>query len=372
MSTRFRVSAAIATAGAVGLALAVTLAGQQPAPTPAAGAAVAAAPRTTARTSTAKPWTAKTPDGQIDLQGFWTNSTYTPLQRDPKITKEYYTPEEFEERVKRQAAADLEQTEPGTAGDVHYDFAQFGLRRSLSAYNKNLRTSQIIDPPDGRIPPRVGAAAAAPGAGGRGAAAPAGAAGGAGRGAGGGRGNQYDRVQNLPNATRCIVGTGGAGPPMMDAGYNANYQIVQGPGNVLILTEMIHDVRIIPLDSRPAPPEGYRGWMGYSRGRWEKDTLVVETTNFNGRLPFQGSSPNLKVIERLRRDSEDQITYRFTVEDPSTWTRPWTAESYFEKTNGPIFEHACHEGNYGVANTLAGVRLAEKEAAEKAASPASK
>jgi hypothetical protein len=155
----------------------------------------------------------------------------------------------------------------------------------------------------------------------------------------------------------------------MDAGYNASYHIVQAPGNVMILTEMIHDVRVIPLDKRAAPPAGYRGWMGYSRGFWDKDTLVIETTNFNGRLPFQGSSANLKVIERLRRDSEEQMTYRFTVEDPTVWTRPWTAESYFEKINGPIFEHACHEGNYGVANTLAGARLAEKEAA---ATPGSK
>ena len=351
------------TAGAVAIALAATLAGQQSAskPTPAAGAAVAAAPAPTARTSTAKPWTTKTPDGQIDLQGFWTNSTYTPLERDPKITNEYYTPEEFEERVKRQATADLEQTEPGTNADVHYDFAQFGLRRSLSAYSKNLRTSLIVDPPDGRMPPRVGAAGAA-GAGGRGARGARGAAAAGGAGRGGGRAGQYDRVQNLPNGTRCIT-SGGAGPPMMDAGYNANYQIVQGPGNVLILTEMIHDVRIIPLDNRPAPPAGYRGWMGYSRGRWEGNTLVVETTNYNGRLPFRGSSADLKVTERFRRDSEEQITYRFTVEDPSVWTRPWTAESYLEKTNGPIFEHACHEGNYGVANTLAGARLAETEAA---------
>jgi hypothetical protein len=363
MRTRFHVSAGIVTAIAVAIGLATTLAGQQSAkPTPAAGAAIAAAPAPTARTSKVKPWAKKTPDGQIDLEGFWTNSTYTPLERDPKITKEYYTPEEFEERVKRQASADLEQTEPGTNADVHYDFAQFGLRRSLSAYSKNLRTSLIIDPPDGRMPPRVGAAGAAGAGGAGGRAAGAGRGGGGG---GGGRGGQYDRVQNLPSGTRCIT-SGGAGPPMMDAGYNANYQIVQGVGNVMILTEMIHDVRIIPLDNRPAPPAGYRGWMGSSRGRWEGDTLVVETTNYNGRLPFRGSSANLKVTERFRRDSEEQITYRFTVEDPTVWTRPWTAESYLEKTNGPIFEHACHEGNYGVANTLAGARLAEKEAAEKA------
>ena len=171
---------------------------------------------------------------------------------------------------------------------------------------------------------------------------------------------------------KAVIIAGGSGPPLMDAGYNANYQIVQAPGTVMVLTEMIHDARIIPLDNRPAPGAGYTGWMGSSRGRWEGDTLVVETTNFNGRRPFQGSSTGLKVIERFTRTGPDQITYRFTVEDPSVWARPWTAEEILQATNGPIFEHACHEGNYGVANTLAGVRLEEKLAAEEAAKKGTK
>jgi hypothetical protein len=137
---------------------------------------------------------------------------------------------------------------------------------------------------------------------------------------------------------------------------------------------MIHDARIIPLDkTRPAPAAGYKGWMGASRGWWEGDTLVVETTNFNGRNPFQqASTDTLKVTERFTRKSADQIAYRFTVEDPNAWTRPWTAEAVLQTIEGPIFEHACHEGNYGIANTLAGVRLEEKQAAEEAAKKGTK
>jgi hypothetical protein len=152
---------------------------------------------------------------------------------------------------------------------------------------------------------------------------------------------------------------------MMPAGYNADYQIVQGPGYVMILTEMIHDVRIIPLDGRPHVSRNIRQWMGDSRGHWEGDTLVVETTNFNGKNPFRGSSENMRVTERFRRVDADSISYKFTIEDESTWSRPWSAEVPLTKTVGPIFEHACHEGNYGLYNTLVGARLEEKKAAEK-------
>jgi hypothetical protein len=152
----------------------------------------------------------------------------------------------------------------------------------------------------------------------------------------------------------------------MNAGYNANYQIVQGPGYVMILTEMIHDARIIPLDNRPAPPAGARQWTGISRGRWEGSTLVVETTNFNGKNPFRGASENMKVTERFTRISDEVIDYKFTVEDPATWDRSWTAEAPLAKTGGPIFEFACHETNYGVPNILAGAREDERRAADAA------
>ena len=297
----------------------------------------------------------RTPDGKPDLQGFWSSSTYTPLERRQGVTKEFYTEEEFKKVMEDARARDLTQTEPGTNADVHYDFTQFGLDKSQHTIVQNLRTSQIIDPPDGRLPPQVPAARERAQA----AAAARKAAGG-----------QYDRVQNMPNGSRCII-MGGGGVPIRDAGYNSNYHIVQSPDSVMVLGEMIHDARIIPLDNRPAPPAGLRTWVGISRGRWDGDTLVVETTNFNGRNPYQGSSDQLKVTERFTRISDEQIEYKFTVEDPLTWERPWTAVSYLQKTIGPLFEFACHESNYGVANILAGARAEEKRAAEEAAKKAS-
>jgi hypothetical protein len=153
----------------------------------------------------------------------------------------------------------------------------------------------------------------------------------------------------------------------MNTAYNSNYQIVQAPGYVMILVEMIHDARIIPLDGRPQPSERVRQWMGVSRGRWEGQTLVVETTNFNGKNPYRGSSDQMRVTERFTRVDADTIQYRFTVEDQAMWTRPFTAEMQMKKTVGPMFEHACHEGNYGLYNTLVGARLEEKKAAEAAA-----
>jgi hypothetical protein len=285
------------------------------------------------------------------LQGFWTNSTYTPLERPKDVNKEYYTLEEAEAAIKRAAERENEQTVPGTSADVHYDFSQFGLDRSQSKFARSLRTSLIVDPPDGRIPPmtpegekRVAARAAARKA----------------------LGGQYDAVENMPIGSRCII-MAGAGPPMMNAGYNANYQIVQAPGYVMILTEMIHDVRIIPLDGRPQPPAGVRQWTGVSRGRWEGQTLVVETTNFNGKNPFRGASENMRVIERFTRTAEDTISYKFTIDDPSTWAKPWSAEMPMVRTEGPIFEFACHETNYGITNILAGARADDKRAADAAA-----
>jgi len=324
---------------AVSLASAV-IAGQSP------SAAKPAAPA-------AKKWTApRTPDGQPDLQGYWTNSTYVPLERGNNVTKAFYTEEEFAKVIKEAAAREAEQTEPGTIADVHYDFTQFGLDRSQSAFVKNdLRTSMIIDPPNGKMPPLTaeGQKRAADRAAERRRA-----------------GATTDAVQNMPIGTRCLI-MAGSGPPMMNAGYNSNYQIVQGQGYVMILVEMIHDVRIIPTDNRAALPENMRQWMGDSRGHWEGDTLVIETTNLNGKNPYRGSSEKMKVTERIARVDANTLSYKFTIDDPGTWTQPWTAEAPMTKSIGPIFEHACHEGNYGVRNTLAGARLEDKKAAEAAA-----
>jgi len=293
----------------------------------------------------------RTPDGKPDLQGFWSSATYTPLERRQGVTKEFYTPEEFQKVIEDARARDENQTEPGTTADVHYDFTQFGLDKSQATIVQNLRTSQVIDPPDGRLPPQVPAARERQ----QRLAAERKAAGG-----------QYDRVQNMPNGSRCII-MGGGGVPLRDAGYNSNYHIVQSPESVMVLGEMIHDARVIPVDNRPAPPAGLRSWVGMSRGRWEGDTLVVETTNFNGRNAYQGSSDQLKVTERFTRISDEQIEYKFTIEDPLTWERPWTGLTYLQKTVGPLFEFACHESNYGVANILAGARAEEARAAEEAA-----
>jgi len=316
------------------------------------------APSSTAKAApAAKKWTpARTPDGQPDLQGYWTNATYTPLQRPNNITKDFYSKEEAAQIEKQAAERESEQTEPGTIADVHYDFTQFGLDRNQSTHASTVRTSMIVDPSDGKLPPVTAD----------------------------GQKRQADRaaerrrmgattddVRNMPVGTRCII-MAGSGPPMMPTAYNSNYQIVQAPGYVMILTEMIHDVRIIPLDGRPQLPQNVRQWIGSSRGRWEGDTLVVETANFNGKNPFQNSSEDMRVTERFTRLDADTIDYKFTVEDEKTWARPWTASLSLRKAVGPIFEHACHEGNYGVANTLAGARAEDKRAAEAAAKKGSK
>ena len=235
---------------------------------------------------------------------------------------------------------------------MHYDFTQFGLDRSQGGGALNLRTSLIVDPPDGRLPPlsAEGQKRAAE----RAAARKR-------------MGGATDAVQNQPLSVRCII-MDRAGPPMLPGAYNNNYQIVQTPGNVMILVEMIHHVRIIPLDRRPHLPQNVRQWMGSYTGRWEGDTLVVETTNFTDKTAFQGSSENMRLTERFTRVDADTVMYRFTVDDPATWTRPWSAELPMKKTIGPLFEHACHEGNYGLTNTLAGARLEDKRAAEAAKS----
>jgi hypothetical protein len=273
------------------------------------------------------------------------------LQRPNDVTKEFYTRAEVEEMVKRSAAAEAEQTEPGTIPDVHYDFTQFGLDRSQSAFAVNLRTSLIFDPPDGKLPPLspAGRSRAAERAEARKLA-----------------GGPADTERNQPLSVRCI-NMDRVGPPMLAGAYNNHYQFVQTSGYVMILVEMLHAARIIPLDGRPHPPESLRLLTGSSRGRWEGETLVVETKNLTDQTAFQGSTEKMRLIERFTRVAEDTILYQFTVEDPGTWTRPWSAEVPWKKSVGPIFEHACHEGNYGLANILAGGRTEEKLAAQEAA-----
>ena len=313
----------------------------------------------------------RTPDGQPDLQGFWSNQTYTPLERPDGVTKEFYTAEEVAEIETGRTQREISQTTPGTIPDVHYDFTQFGLDRSQAGLARSMRTSLIVDPPNGKLPPVTALAeqraaeqrAARERMGGRWGAAEA---------------NELD--------DRCIIMVG-AGPPMLNTGYNSNYQIVQAPGYVMILVEMVHDARIIPLDGREQADDKIRQWMGTSRGHWEGDTLVVETANFNDKKPFPwivlppdnpnrpdvikptyfGSTEDMLVTERFTRVDDETIIYQFTVDDKTMWTRSWSAELPMKKTIGPLFEHACHEGNYSLTNTLVGARLEEQEAAEEAA-----
>ena len=297
-----------------------------------------------------KPWAVtKTPDGQPDIQGYWTNNTMAPLQRPKGVTKEFYTKEEFLEALKKQAELDGEEATPGTIEDVHYDHSQFGLDRTQSLLTPNLRTSMIIDPRDGRIPPLTaeGQKRAADRAAERKK-----------------QGAPYDQAQNLPFGTRCIYMDA---LPMLPPAYNNTYQIVQSPGYVLILIEQLHEARVIPMDGRPHAPQSVRSWLGDSRGHWEGNTLVIETTNFNDKVAFQGASQDVKLIERLTRTGEETMKYEFTVDDPHTWTQPWKAEMPATRTGGPIFEHACNEGNYSMSNMLRAARAEDKKAAEAAA-----
>jgi hypothetical protein len=321
---------------AAGLAAALWLA-----PTPAA-----------AQTQPGKTWTQpRTSDGQPDLEGYWTNNTITPLERPKELgSKEFYTEEEMGARRKQEGSRlklneeEGRPTEAGTAADVHYDFSQFGLDRAQSTLAWDRRTSMIVGP-EGRIPALLPQA--------RKRAADAAAR---------NRGHEMDGPENRPLSARCLF-LAEEGVPLLPAGYNNNLQIVQGPGYVAILHEMNHAARIIATDGRPHAPESIHLWRGDSRGHWDGNTLVVDNTNFTARNPFHGSGDKLHVVERFTRVDENTILYRFTVEDPETWDKPWTGELAMAKEKGPIYEFACHEGNYGLANTLSGARVAERDAA---------
>jgi hypothetical protein len=326
---------------------------------PAAGQATTAASKAKTAAVVKGTWTPpRTPDGQPDLQGVWTNNTVTPLQRPKQLAgKEYYTEAELaevQERQRERLALDNEEGEPpanhsgvegAPAENVHYDHAQFGLDWLQSKVAWNRRTSLIVGP-EGTIPSltpeaqkrRAERAAKE-------------------------KGHEFDGPENRPLEARCLA-RANVGPPLLPTRYNSNLQIVQGPGYVAIETEEIHDVRIIPLDGRPHLAKSIRQWMGDSVGYWEGNTLVVDTTNFTELNPFRGAQ-NLHVVERLTRADEDTILYQFTVEDPGMWTKPWSGEVPIKKMTGQLYEYACHEANYGLMNTLRGARVAEAEAAAK-------
>ena len=321
---RFKMCAALALAATVSMA-AQTL----------ASAAKPGAPAAVTQT-----WTQpRTPDGQPDLQGVWTNSTLLPMERPKELgAKEFFTEQEAAEFAKKGFQGDR-----AALPDAHYDMGQYGLDPNQSKFAPNLRTSLIVGP-EGRVPPYT------PGAQKRLAANAAAR-----------KGHEFDTAQNRPLSERCIMWPV-EGPPMLSSTYNNNIEIVQGPGYVAILSEMIHDVRMIPLDGRPHVSENIRLWRGDSRGRWEGNTLVIDTTNFTDKTAFRGSTEKLHVVERISRPSQDVLLYEFTVEDPTTWTKPWSAQIVMPRIDGAIFEYACHEANRGVFGNLGGARAEEKAA----------
>ena len=292
-----------------------------------------------------KTWTPpKTADGAPDLQGVYSNATTVPFERPKNLgSKEFYTEQELAEKVKADAAAAAaraaQEADPNT---VHYDLNQFGLTARVTAVTN--RTSQVVGA-EGVIPPLLPEAQA------RIAAKQAAA-----------RGHNFDDAQHRSLSERCIMWPN-EGPPMLSPGYNSDLQVVQGPGYVAIMQEMIHDTRVIPTDGSGHLPDNIRLLMGDSRGHWEGNTLVIDTTNFTDRTAFRNSSENLHVIERLTRTSDKTLLYQFTVEDPKTWAKPWSAEVTWEMIKNPIYEYACQEGNYGLPNILSGQRATEKEQA---------
>ena len=311
-------------------------------------------------------------DGRPDLQGVWDFRTLTPLQRpEDRADQALLTPEEAAEieaaAVQRAIEADRPseiRTEPLPVGGNVGGYNNFWFDRGAGVVDDR-RTSLIVDPPDGRIPEaqpdakrqettnddtsdpdrpvrfRVG-----------------------------GIGTHGPEDRGL--AERCLLGFN-TGPPIVPGGYNQNMQLFQTPDHVVILNEMVHDARIVPLDGRDPLPEDMRQWMGSSRGHWEGDTLVVETTHFTDLTASFGPSvrsaigtgATMRLTERFSRVAEDTLLYEFTVNDPTSFTRPFTAAIPMKRGAAPLFEYACHEGNYGMLNLLSGARAQEREGAEQ-------
>jgi len=301
----------------------------------------------------------RTSDGQPDLQGFWTNATLTPVERPASLGNKLVLSEAeakaMENRMAQQMAAASAPSDPNevqragqAVGGYNMFWADFGTQ--VAIVNGERRSSLIVDPPQGRVPElRPDAQKLVSAAERRG----------------------YDGPEQRPLGERCLLAFGNAsGPPMLPVMYNSNYQIVQTADTVMILVEMPHDVRMIHLDNKPLPA-GMRPWMGYSVGRWEGDTLVVETSRLRkeqyisigggGSYRYVPSSENLKVIERFKRTGPRTILYEFTVEDPEIFTQSWGGQVPLNAIDQPLYEYACHEGNYALPGILAGARATEKK-----------
>jgi hypothetical protein len=307
----------------------------------------AAQPQSPAANS--KTWTVpRTPDGQPDLQGIWTNATITPLERPPMFAAKLTVSDEEAAKFEHQNNDTLYVDRRGATAEADRDHAYnslfFDRGTELARVDGVKRTSLIIDPPDGRVPPLTPEAQKRIAERAR---------------------NRFDGPEDRPLGERCLLGFGStSGPPMLPVLYNNNYQIVQSPGTIMILAEMVHDVRMVHMDRRQHLPSRVRQWLGDSIGHWEGETLVVDTTNFTDKTRFRGSAENLHVIERFTRVDVKTILYKVTIDDPTSFTRPWIAEYPFLATAGPIYEYACHEGNYAMEDILAGARAQDKAAAE--------
>jgi hypothetical protein len=314
--------------------------------------ALAQAPAKAAPKASAAPKIQRTKDGHPDLQGIWTNATITPLERPASLANKAVLTEQEALDLAKAEAEELKKSDgasdspiiraAGSSGTGGYNVLFLDRGSEPIKVDGQIRTSLISDPADGKVPPLTDGAR---------------------------RRAQQDMMRNIrlnsvqdrPVSERCLLGFGSTdGPPMLPVLYNNNYQIVQTPETVMILIEMVHDVRTIRINGTHPPP-AVRQWLGDSIGHWEGDTLVVETTNFTDKTPFHGSSPDMKVTERFRLTDGNTIIYKATMDDPTTFTRPWSVEYPFNQVAGPIYEYACHEGNYAEADILGGARKAESE-----------
>ena len=287
----------------------------------------------------------RTPWGDPDLQGVWDFRTITPLERPAELADQAFLTEEEAaglegaavDRSERLAQPSEVRTEPLPAGGSVGAYNDFWFDRGFNVVASR-RTSLIVDPPDGRIP----------------ALTPAGQQ----------RAAMRTAARARPAVTwedrslfeRCVT----RGLPRLPGGYNQNLQILQTPDHVVILYEMMREARVIPLDGRPHLPAAVRLWHGDSRGRWEGDTLVVETANFSPKNDFRGAGAGLRLVERFTRVDADTIDHQVTISDPTTFTRAWTAAIPLRRTDAPMYEYACHEGNYGMEGIMAGARADDR------------
>jgi hypothetical protein len=292
----------------------------------------------------------RTKDGHPDLQGIWTNITVTPLERPASLKSLSLTDAEAK-AFEQQQAKELQDSDgasdspiiraAGSSGTGGYNVLFLDRGNELARVDGQKRSSLVTDPSDGKVPPITADARKRMQSDMM-------------------RNINFDDIKNRPVSERCLLGFGStSGPPMLPVLYNNNYQIVYGGDTIMILVEMVHDVRYVHMNAKHEPST-VRQWLGDSIGHWEDDTLVVETTNFTDKTTFRGSSADLKVTERFTMVDPKTFIYKATLDDPSTFTKPFTVEFPFDATASPIYEYACHEGNYAAVDIMGGARKADQ------------